>query len=159
VPDAQVIVVGTVVRADETALVLKPEAFLKGPVSQEDLRFTKALPGGEGANGCPTALLATGQRALVYVFDASSGQWPLVNQVYVLDQGRARMEGDKERTEAEVVNAIRGVTGQYAVPAATSDEGAGINWKSTVLPVGIALAIIFAIGLVLMRTWHRIDPS
>jgi hypothetical protein len=96
---------------------------------------------------------------VVYIFDASSREWPLTNQVYVLDQGRAHMEGDKDRTEAEVVNAIRGVTGQYAVPAANDDEGAGIDWKSTVLPLGIALALIFAIGLVLMRLWHRIDPS
>jgi hypothetical protein len=159
VPDAQVIVLGTVVSADDTALVLKPEVFLKGPVSQDNLRFTKSLPGGQGSVGCPTALLAAGQRAVVYVFDASSGEWPLTNQVYVLDQGRARMEGDKDRTEAEVVNAIRAVTGQYAVPASNQGEGAGIDWKSTILPLGIALAIIFAIGLVLMRLWHRIDPS
>jgi hypothetical protein len=58
-----------------------------------------------------------------------------------------------------VVAAIRAITGQYAVPAGSKDEGAGIDWKSTVLPVGAALLAVFAIGLVLMRQWHKIDPS
>jgi len=43
--------------------------------------------------------------------------------------------------------------------AAIGEEGAAIDWIGTVLPVSAALLVVFAIGLLLMRTWHRIDPS
>jgi hypothetical protein len=69
------------------------------------------------------------------------------------------MEGAEPRSEVEVVSSIRAITGQYAVPAATEAEGAGIDWGNTVLPLGLVLLVIFGIGLVLMRVWHRIDPS
>ena len=133
-------------------MVLLPEAFLKGPASNEPLRFTGV------ESDCSVAPLTAGDRVLVYVSDASAPRYPLLNGAYILKDGHATM-GDTVRTEVQVVSAIRAVTGQYAVPAASSDEGAGIDWGHTVLPLGAALAVIFAIGLILMRIWHRIDPS
>ena len=54
---------------------------------------------------------------------------------------------------------IRTVTGQYAVPAADDEEGATLDWMKVVLPVGLATLGVFAVSLVLMRMWHKIDPS
>jgi hypothetical protein len=45
------------------------------------------------------------------------------------------------------------------VPAANQSEGASLDWVRVVLPTTIVVLIVFGIGLVLMRTWHRIDPS
>lgn len=152
VPDSQVIVVGTVVSRDGRNLVFRPEAFLKGPASADEMRFT-----GE-EDTCTPAPLNAGDRALIYVFDAAAPRYPYQTEAFVLKDGHATM-ADDVRTEVEVVAAIRAVTGQYAVPATSSSEGAGIDWGHTIIPLGAALAIIFVIGLVLMRVWHRIDPS
>lgn len=88
-------------------------------------------------------------------------QWPTAGRVFWLQDGRATGGGETSETLAEVdlTQKVRAVTGQFAVPAVSGDEGAGIDWGHTVIPLGIALAIIFVIGLVLMRVWHRIDPS
>ncbi len=51
------------------------------------------------------------------------------------------------------------MTAQYGVTAVDKDEGAGINWSDTVLPLCVVLVVVFGIGLVMMRVWHRIDPS
>jgi hypothetical protein len=64
-----------------------------------------------------------------------------------------------EIPEAELVARVRSLTNQYAVPASSRGEGAGIDWTRTILPVGAALVAIFVIALFLMRIWHRIDPS
>ena len=165
VPDAEVIVIGEVIRADADELALRPEAFLKGPASAEEIVFRELAgpadpPGGVGGiNGCPRASLAPRDRVLVYIFEAESARFPLLNQVYVLRDGRALMEGAGPISEVEAVSSIRAITGQYAVPAASEAEGAGIDWGNTVLPLGLVLLVIFGIGLVLMRVWHRIDPS
>lgn len=153
VADSEVVVIGAVASAAGDTLVFEPEAFLKGPVSTEPLRFSARR------SECPVANLHEGDRALLYVADAADPGWPLANMAYVLRDGKASREGEPSRTETEVVNAVRAITGQYAVPAASADEGAGIDWGSTVLPLGAALLVVFAIGLVLMRVWHRIDPS
>ncbi len=153
VPESEVIVIGEVVALDTDSLQLKPEAFLKGPTAAELIRFS-----GDDL-GCPRAELQVGDRALVYVFNAAEPSYPLINQVYLLRDGRAIQEGAPQLSEVEVVGDIRGLTGQYSVPAATKDDGAGIDWGNTVLPLGVVLLIIFGIGLVLMRVWHRIDPS
>ena len=154
VPTSQIILIGEVVSADAAALVLRPEAFLKGPASAEDIRLAA-----DTSSGCPMANLAAGQRALIYIGDAARPSYPLINQAYLLQDGHAVMEGGETLTEVEAVAEIRAITGQYVVPAATEAEGAGIDWASTILPLGAALLIIFGIGLVLMRIWHRIDPS
>jgi hypothetical protein len=146
--------VGRVTTVADYEFDLEPEAFLKGPASAEPIRFRDSLMG-----ACPTVAVQPGTRLLVYITDASKPDWPLVNSAYLLRNGKATLEGDRERTESQVVSAIRAVTGQYAVPARTESEGAGIDWGTTVLPVGAALLAVFAIGLVLMRQWHKIDPS
>ena len=153
VPDSEVIVIGRVVSTAGGSLVLRPEAFLKGPASAEDIALAP------NRTDCPTAALNDGDRALIYIADAAKPAFPLITEAYLLADGHATMTGAKTRSESEVVAEIRGLTGQYAVPAATAAEGAGIDWGSTIIPLGIALAIIFGIGLFLMRVWHRIDPS
>lgn len=162
VPVSEVILIGKVTSADSETLVLRPEAFLKGPVSAEPVTLRAGLPGSPGVpivGDCPRPQVSEGDRLLVYLYDAEQPRYPYINQAYLLTDGRAHMEGDRERTEIEVVSAIRGMTGQYAVPATAESEGAGINWKQTVIPLGVVMLILFGIGLVLMRVWHRIDPS
>lgn len=153
VAESELVVIGTVNSVSGDAFVLEPEAFLKGPLSAEPMRFT-----GED-DLCPTLQVREGDRVLLYVADAARLQWPFMNMGYVLRDGKAFREGEPERTEVEVVSAIRALTNQYAVPAASEDEGAGIDWGGTILPLGGVLLVLFAIGLVLMRVWHRIDPS
>jgi hypothetical protein len=80
-------------------------------------------------------------------------------QTYVLRDGRAQRGDQPAVPEVQLVSEVREVTGQYIVIATSQDEGAGIDWGNTVVPLGVALAVIFGIGLVLMRVWHRIDPS
>jgi hypothetical protein len=153
VTESELIVIGRVESAGDDSFELKPEAFLKGPSSGENLRFSNK------DEQCPTAELEADDRVLIYVIKADSLSWPLINQVYEFRDGRANRAGEMERLEIEVVSDIRGVTGQYAVPAVSDDEGAGINWGDTLVPLGALLVVVFAIGLVLMRIWHRIDPS
>ncbi len=89
-------------------------------------------------------------------------EWPGASQVFDLRDGLAIQQEDHgfgEDAEFARVNSVRAITGQYVVPASNAAEGAGIDWGSTVLPIGAVLAVVFGIGLVLMRTWHRIDPS
>ncbi len=154
VPEAELIVLGSVVSVDGEAAVLRPEAFLKGPASGADIRLERDRA------GCPFAPLEAEERAIVFIYQADQPVFPYSNQAYVLEDGLAKIEGSEDTlTEAEVVSEIRAITAQYIVPAASEDEGAGIDWSNTILPVGVALLIVFGIGLVLMRTWHRIDPS
>lgn len=152
--ESELIIIGTVREVTSTELRVAPEAFLKGPSSGEPFVFTA-----EQDDSCPMQEFESGDRALIYVFDAANLPWPYINQAYLLESGRATM-GDRSETEIAVVEEIRGITGQYAVPAvADGGEGAGIDWGSTVLPIGVVLAIVFGIGLMLMRVWHRIDPT
>lgn len=153
VAESEVIVLGTVDAANEKELILRPEAYLKGPATADRIRLVREN------DLCPSAELGPGDRVLVYMFTAARPSWPLINQVYVLADGHATREGEAVRTEIEVVSAIRSLTGQYAVPAATESEGAGIDWSHTIIPLGVVMAILLGIGLVLMRVWHRIDPS
>jgi hypothetical protein len=151
---SELIVIGRVGEASDSRLVFEPEAFLKGPATGEPLVFRK-----QENDLCTTQNFRVGDRALVYIFDARELNWPYINQVYVLRDGRATI-GDRSESEIGVVEEIRAITGQYAVPAiADGGEGAGIDWWSTVLPIGVVLLIVFGIGLMMMRVWHRIDPS
>jgi len=152
VAQSQVVVIGTVAAAGEGTATLQPEVFLKGPASAEPIHFSGTT------DECPVAPLTSGARALIYIPDASHPRVPTMYEAWILTDGRASMDG-AEQSEADLVAAIRSVTGQYAVPVASRSEGAGIDWGHTVVPLGAALAIVFGIGLVLMRVWHRIDPS
>ncbi len=152
--ESELIVIGTVREVTPDEVRFAPEAFLKGPSSGEPIVFR-----GRDDSMCPEHSFAEGDRALVYIYDAAELPLPYINQVFVLEGGKATM-GELSMTELQAVEEIRTITGQYAVPAvADGGEGAGIDWNSTVLPMGVVLLIVFGIGLVMMRVWHRIDPS
>jgi len=153
---SEVILIGRVQLEDggNTANVT-PEAYLKGAASGEQVSLTRIRDG-----ECPNAEFPGDGRALMFL-TSSSGVllWPIEGRGLVLKDGDALDRGTVVMRESELIARIRDITGQYAVPAASDDEGAGIDWLTTVLPVGAALAGIMIAGLILMRTWHRIDPS
>jgi hypothetical protein len=154
------ILVAKVHRQSPSAPVeLEPEVILKGSVPGTNV----TLPAPEGNAPCPLATLEDGTRALLLLSVAGGRpEWPGESQVFDLRDGLAVQQEDLgfgESPEFARINSIRTITGQYVVPASEPGEGAGIDWGSTVLPIGAVLAVVFGIGLVLMRTWHRIDPS
>ncbi len=152
--------VGSGAVADRGTLDLTPEAFLKGNPNLADVRLITTLP-----DPCrsPALSVAVGARVLVMAQQTADGlAWPSSRAVYVLADGRARSlnKGDtSDVPEASLIARVRAQTNQYSVPATTSDEGAGIDWVKTVLPVGGAIAGLMVVSLLLMRVWHRIDPS
>jgi hypothetical protein len=165
IDSASVVVIGRVVaidgenRDDEQEAHIRPEAFLKGPSTGGDLRFRRsgmAMP-------CEYAEFQEGDRLLLVAQGRTEPfGWPPPLGAYRLEDGHAfnlNPADDRRSTEVELVSRIRGITGQYAVPADSTQEGASIDWRGTVLPVGAALLVIFGISLALMRLWHRIDPS
>ena len=139
--------------------VLEPEAILKGSVPSTNVE----VPVPEGDAPCDLAVLADGTRALLFLsLIEGRPEWPGASQVFDFRDGLAVQQEDLGfgiGPAVARVNSVRSITGQYVVPAADASEGAGIDWASTILPLGAALLIIFGIGLVLMRIWHRIDPS
>ncbi len=154
VAEADVIVVATVVPGSQAGgVALRPEAFLKGAVQSDDLSLSDSTGG-----DCAPATLTAGQRVVAILGDGGGQlRWPGVTQVWTLKDGQAD-NAFSQQTEADLIGRIRAISGQYAVPADGAD-GASINWRGTILPLGGALVVIFVIGLVLMRTWHRIDPT
>ncbi len=157
--EAEVVVVARVEASEpERSVVLRPEVYLKGPAQSAviSLSFPDPRP------RCPLARFDPGARVLA-VLDAAGGDlsWPGAGDVWLIAGGVATKPepSPDERPEADLIRAVRSITGQYAVPAANGEEGASIDWVGTVLPVSAALLVVFAIGLLLMRTWHRIDPS
>jgi hypothetical protein len=165
VRQSPLIVVGTVRGTASTAedagyLDLEPEAYLKGNPSRASIRLTTGLP---DVCQSPAIAITAGRRILVMARQAERGlAWPEPRSVYILESGRARSlnRGDSsDIPEASLLARIRAITNQYSVPAASADEGAGIDWLTTVLPVGATVAALMVVGLILMRIWHRIDPS
>jgi hypothetical protein len=156
---SRVIVIATVAESEPSSqVVLRPEAYLKGAARTGDLRlrYPDPLP------RCPLAQFDRGVRLFIFLEEeAGTLAWPSVTEVYVLRDGLATVAGPvpDQRSEAELVAAVRAVTNQFAVPAAADAGGASIDWKGTILPIGGALAVVFVIALFLMRIWHRIDPS
>lgn len=160
VAQADVIVVGHVASQSPLSAGIAPEAFLKGPARPEELSILRPAQAPE----CPLAALpGAGERVLLMLRATAGGYaWPDEPMAYTLAGGRATLLSDTladDRTESSLVADIRTQTNLYAVPATTNDDGASIDWKKTVLPVAAALLVVFGIGLLLMRTWHRIDPS
>lgn len=151
---ADVIVVATVVPGTQAGTVaLRPEAFLKGTAQTRDLPLSP-----DSGGDCIPATLTPGQRVLAILGDGGGQlRWPGVTQVWILEGGQAQNPLTSQ-TETQLIHQLRTISGQYAVPA-DSSGGVGITWKGTILPLGGALVVIFVLGLVLMRTWHRIDPS
>lgn len=157
---ADVIVVGHIIGQSPYGAGVAPEAFLKGRARPEDIVLQRPAQPPE----CPLAALpGQGARVLLLLQATNGGYaWPDESMAYVLEGGNARLASESlkdDHTEPALLSDIRSQTNLYAVPAAKNSEGASIDWKSTVVPVSVALGIVFVIGLVLMRTWHRIDPS
>lgn len=151
------ILIGTAA-AEGESLVIEPEGFLRGTASREPLRLAEA----PFDPACAPAPLRPGERYLLFLdVDAAGAHWPAAGAAFLLRDSRAtRLDGGLPAApEADVVSRVRAVTGQYAVPAREGQSGAGIDFRGTILPVGAILAAVFGIGLVLMRIWHRIDPS
>lgn len=165
VREAKLIVVGTVLSREDVANVadlsrvgFKPESFLKGSPSAANLAFEDGMP-----QVCEAVRARSGERYLLLVSsDTTPVAWPAPGRVYRLADGQAQSSnrGDPHQlAEADLVGRIRAQTNQFSQPAAASGDGAGIDWVSTVLPVGGALVGLLIVGLVLMRVWHRIDPT
>ena len=151
-------VIGSVQQASTGELaVVAPEAYLKGPTSAETVRLRlETLP-----SECEAGALPVGERVLLLLrSNQGDVHWPSPEQVWVLRGGQATLQGGGESiSESQLVGEIRGVTGQYSVPAAVESEAPGIDWIRTVLWVGGVVLVVFVIGLVLMKEWHRIDPT
>ena len=157
--DIKVIVVGVVRSGNNTGAVrIEPELFLKGAASREPITLQKAATNGD----CVLARLNDGDRVIAFLRSSENHlTWPPDGQMFLLYEGVATNGGNTpvSLSESELIENVRRVTGQFAVPAANSAEAAHIHWVGTVLPVGGGLLVILAIALGLMGLWHRIDPS
>ena len=137
-----VIVAGRVEEAS-AGTVIRPEYFLKGAAVRGPLALQRD---GE----CPAAELIPGSRVLVGLMRVPGGfRWPSPDAVRVLP--------DDQAAEDALIAPLREVTGQQAYPPAV--EGQGFDWGGVGIPVIAALAALMAVGLYLMRLWHRIDPT
>jgi hypothetical protein len=99
---------------------------------------------------------------LVFAQGAGPYTWPGPEAVFIEEPDgwhSANPDDPVVYNEGQLLARVEGLTGQYSVPAADKDEGAGIDWWGTIIPVGAVLLGLMAVGLVLMRIWHRIDPS
>lgn len=156
VREADLIVVGTVSEFTPSSLAIEVEAFLKGPVAAGTVRVAHSEQQGQ----CDAGFPARGERVLVMLTsDRGQFRWPVGGRAWRLDSAPIEDPDGPFATGEELVGRVRAITNQYAVPAATQEEGAGIDWVGTVLPIGGVLVGLMAAGLVLMRVWHRIDPS
>jgi hypothetical protein len=155
---ADVIVLATVSEADAGKATLTPNAYLKGPAQANEISLERPIAPTE----CELAEFTPGSRVLVFLDSAGATmKWPDISQVYLLNDGDAvnGIAGAETTAESDLLQKIRSATNQYAVPAANQSEGASLDWVRVVLPTTVVVLIVFGIGLVLMRTWHRIDPS
>lgn len=155
---SNLIVIGRVEPQSNGGARVIPEAFLEGAASSEPIELRHVEPPSE----CALVEFAEPARVLLFLHvDDDGPHWPNAARVFWLVDGRAT-RGDsatESTTEAELVRDIRRITEQYAVPADDPSEGAGIDWWSTIVPVGAASLGLLAVGFYLMRIWHRIDPS
>ena len=152
--DFDVIVVGELGRVPGGGgAAIAPEAYLRGPAVAAD------IPLAEASDPCERAELPdSGSRVVAALQEGPDGlEVPVLSALFVLEDGVA-VGSELTLPEGELIDRIRGATGQYAFPAGDEDEGASISWV-TIVSVGGAVLAIFAVGLVLMRIWHRIDPT
>lgn len=165
--NASLIIVGTVTGSgsdpavtDRGWLDVTPEAFLKGNPSASPIRFETGFP-----DPCADPTVATNRGARLLLLAAGEGgriAWPAPRSIYALAGGQAQSKDKGDRrpiAEPDLVARIRAQTNQYSIPAVSKDDGSGIDWLRTVLPVGGAVVGLLLVGLLLMRVWHRIDPS
>ena len=155
---AAVIVVGTIAEGPgDDSLLVVPERYFKGTAEARSFILRGVTTG-----PCPKAGIDPGTRLLL-ILENTGNQlaWPDASRVFVLADGRARnaADSDWDRSETELEARLHDLTGQDSVPVELGEEGEQIDWIGTVLPVTGALLIVFSIGLVLMRVWHRIDPT
>ncbi|MGK2966381.1 MAG: hypothetical protein ACSLFM_12370 [Tepidiformaceae bacterium] len=157
--DLDLVVVAQVEEADADSATIHPEVYFKGAATGESVSLER--PTAE-APGCTLATIVAGDRVLL-LLRAEDGVylWPAVEEVYTLRAGSAfRGEPLSDSTsEDQLIDDIRSVTGQEAVAAEGGADGASIEWLGTVVPVTVALVLVLGIGLVMMREWHRIDPT
>ncbi len=156
---ADVIVLGSVVAAsDSVSVQIHPAAYLKGPAQAGDVELHYPSP----EPACPLGSFTQDGRIVVLLQShAGDLQWPDAGEVYVLSDGSAvnELHGGVSQAESELLHDIRAITGQYAVPATDASEGASLDWVKVVLPTTVVTLIVFGLGLLFMRTWHRIDPT
>lgn len=156
--EAADLVVGGTIEVQSGSTFIVPHQYLKGAVSAERIPLVaKSQP------LCPPAELMAGQDVVVLLFvERGDVLWPDAGATFYISDGQADLaqaESGVSVREVELVAEIRHITGQQAEPAVSGSEGATIDWVGTVLPVAVAVAVVFAIGLVMMREWHRIDPT
>jgi hypothetical protein len=53
---------------------------------------------------------------------------------------------------------VQTLPAQQENPESEGDQ-ATVNWQGVLIPLIVVLAIIFVVGLFLMRIWHWIDPT
>lgn len=161
-----VIVIGTVASGGPAgSVVIHPEAYLRGAAERK--AFMLSRPPSTNAvqeaalRECPPAILEPGSRVLLALYgEGGELAWPGRWQAFTLRDGTAANQAPGEpllMAEDELIEEIRAITGVYVVPA-ESDPAFSIQWTNLAIVAG-ALAIVFAIGLALMRVWHRIDPT
>ena len=166
--DADLVVLGDVIDAvsepgvDRDTLRLRPIAFFKGNPSAALINVQVRLPG-----PClnPSVYFGPGARLLLIAQSVGGTVvFPEPERVYSIDKvlgvSLALNRGDTVIVQdVELFTRIRTITGQMSVAAESKEEGAGIEWWKTIVPVLVALAFIGGAGFFLMRIWHRIDPS
>lgn len=155
---ASVVVVGSVVASEPgRSATIEPELYLKGATLPLEitLEHNPELP-------CMPATLRANERLLLILGEQGGTlAWPGVNQVFTLREGNAYLADNAVPVddEAGLVDAIRALTGQYSVPAGSASDSASLDWLGTVVPVTAAVLAVFGISLLLMKEWHRIDPT
>lgn len=157
--DLDLVVIAQVEEADADSATIHPEVYLKGAATGASVSLERPT---DAPPGCTLATIASGTRVLL-ILKAEGGAylWPAAEEAYTLIDGEAtRGEPLSDSVpEDDLVDDIRSVTGQEAIAAEGDADGASIEWLGTVLPVTVALILVLGIGLVMMREWHRIDPS
>ncbi len=159
VSDYDVIVlaeVGNVRESSPMQVELHVAAYLKGPPNVQVLRALYT-------DGHCEAELSVGDNVIAALTGFPGGKilWPSKGSVLFLENGHVFSDGGQSLgiTEANLIEDIRAVTGQYAIPANSLNEGASLNIRSVIIPVLIAAVCILGIGLFLQRIWQKIDPE
>jgi hypothetical protein len=154
---ALIVIAGVAPGTADENVVLRPEAYFKGAAEGQPFVVERG-----DAGDCPPAALLPGTRVLLFLDSVGNRlAWPDTSRAFVLHDGVASNAATPAWVvqELELTERIQDLTGQASVPVESADEGRQVDWWGTVVPVGSALVVVFAIGLLLMRTWHRIDPS
>jgi len=155
---ASVVVVGVVVASEPgRSATIEPELYLKGATLPLEITLEH-----DPELSCAPALLRQNERLLLILGEVGGTlAWPGAEQVFTLREGNAYLADNPVPVddEAGLVDAVRALTGQYSIPAGSASDGASLDWLGTVVPVTAAVLAVFGISLLLMKEWHRIDPT